>query len=194
MSDSLFTDSQLPWIQAGYKRFAADGPSALTVEGLSRAVGKSKSSFYHHFADLDIFISFLLQYHLHRAEIIAEEERKCTNIDPELLEVLVHFREDLLFNRQLRVHRDQPRYASCFQSSSMEVGEAIIGIWSEALGLTGNSRLAMMVMQLTLENFYLQITEETLNLPWLQAYFRQLKQMVDGFQRESSRNVPAEIE
>lgn len=194
MSTPFFTDSQLSWILTGYRIFAAEGPSGLTIEGLARKVGKSKSSFYHHFADLDIFISFLFQYHLQRAEIIAAEERKCTNIDPELLQVLVAFREDLLFNRQLRVHRDKPEYASCFQSSSMEVGEAILGIWSEALGLEGNSRLAMMVMQLTLENFYLQITEETLNLPWLQAYFKQLKQMVQGFQHENNRNMKEQAE
>ena len=181
MIKPMFTDSQLPWILIGYKTFALSGPDALSVEGLAREVGKSKSSFYHHFADLDIFISFLLEYHLQRASIIAEEERKCQNIDPELLEVLVAFREDLLFNRRLRVHRDQPRYATCFQTSSMEVGEAIIGIWSEALGLQGNSHLAMMVMQLTLENFYLQITEETLTLPLAQTLFSATEEHGPGF-------------
>ncbi|MEM7514864.1 MAG: TetR/AcrR family transcriptional regulator, partial [Bacteroidota bacterium] len=52
-----------PWLKAGYDIFSQEGPGGLKVERLARIVGKSKSSFYHHFADLEIYTSFLLEYH-----------------------------------------------------------------------------------------------------------------------------------
>ena len=166
------TDKQKPWILAGYTIFAKEGPGGLKVEVLAREVSKSKSSFYHHFADLEIYIDFLLMYHIERSQLISEEEKQCKNVVPELLEVFLNFKEDLLFNRQLRVHREVPKYRTCLEKSSEEVGTAILGIWSEHLGLRDNSPLAMMVLNLTIENFYLQITDETLRSEFLSSNHR----------------------
>lgn len=171
-------DTKKPWINAGYTLFALQGPGAVKVEVLSRTVGKSKSSFYHHFADMEIFISCLLEHHLIRAEAIIEQERACKNVIPELLEVLIDAKLDLLFNRQLRVNRSVPEFAECFQKASAESAEAILGIWAEELGLSEHPRFALMLMTLSMENFYLQITEETLTYEWLEGFIQQLKQMV----------------
>lgn len=176
------TPAKLPWILQGYTLFAEQGPASLKVEVLSRLVGKNKSSFYHHFADLDLFIEHLLTYHLSRASLIASRERACKNVIPELLETLLEFPTDLFFNRQLRIHRSRPDFAACFQQSSMEVGEAIIGIWAEALGLVGKNHLAQLVLNLTLENFYLQITPETFTYEWLEKYVRDLQILTKSFQ------------
>ncbi len=54
------------WINAGYQIFAYEGPNGLKVERLAKAVGKNKSSFYHLFGDLEIFIDHLLKHHQHR--------------------------------------------------------------------------------------------------------------------------------
>lgn len=61
-----------PWILAGHKIFAEKGPEALKVEVLAREVNKNKSSFYHHFADLQVFRTRLLEYHRKRALILLE--------------------------------------------------------------------------------------------------------------------------
>ena len=177
----MFNDRTLPWILAGYRIFAKEGPAALKVEVIAREVGKSKSSFYHHFADLEVFREFLLAYHLQRSTIIAERERACQNLVPDLLEVLVDVKEDLLFNRQLRFNRENPRYRDCFEKSSQEVGEAILIIWAEALDLGDNSYLAGLVLNLVLENFYLQITEENLTYHWMENYVSEIKSMVQAF-------------
>ncbi|MEO1052370.1 MAG: TetR/AcrR family transcriptional regulator [Bacteroidota bacterium] len=176
-------DLKKQWILAGYEVFALQGPHALKVEVLSRMVGKNKSSFYHHFADLEVFTEFLLHYHLERAEVIAAEEKRCNNVDPELLEVLVNNKIDLLFNRQLRFHRRVPAFEKCFKKTSEYAAEAVLGIWAEAIGLTENTKLAFAVLMLSLENFYLQITEETLHYKWLSAYVKNLRNMVDEFKR-----------
>jgi len=51
------TDSKEIWVKTGYKIFALNGQGEIKIERLAKIVGKSKSSFYHHFADLDLSFS-----------------------------------------------------------------------------------------------------------------------------------------
>ena len=180
-------DLTLPWILEGYRTFAKDGPKALKVEALARKVGKNKSSFYHHFADMEVFKEFLLNYHLDRADMLAEKEANCKNVDPELFEVLIEFQEDLFFNRQLRVNRENTSFQKCCEKANQKVADAIIDIWAEALGLEDNSHLVLMILRLSLENFYLQITEKTLTYEWLERYVVDLQTMAKEFNRMAVR-------
>jgi hypothetical protein len=66
------------WIEKGYKIFAYEGPMGLKIERLAKIVGKNKSCFYHLFADLQVFTSVLLDYHLQQAKIVALKESACT--------------------------------------------------------------------------------------------------------------------
>lgn len=178
----MSNESKQPWVLTGYEIFSQEGPKGLKIEVIARRVGKSKSSFYHHFADLEVFTGILLSYHIKRVTIIADKERRCQNVIPDLLHLLISVKQDLLFNRQLRIHRNIAEFRHCFEISGKLSGEAILGIWAETLGLTNNSNLAQIVLNLSLENFYLQITEETLNYPWLENYVNELKMMVRAFQ------------
>lgn len=180
----MTNDFTQPWLLCGYGLFAKQGPSGLKIEVIARQVNISKSSFYHHFADLEVFIETLLKYHLERALIIADRERSCKKVVPDLLNLLLEVKQDLLFNRQLRINRDVSQFRKCFETASKEVGQAIIGIWAETLGLTDNSYLAGIVLNLSIENFYLQITEETMNYEWLLNYIRELQTMVKEFKKK----------
>ena len=179
-------EKTLPWIHVGYELFAQDGPKALKVEVIARLVNKSKSSFYHHFADLEVFTELLFQYHLERAAIMGEREAACKNVDPELLEVLIEFKQDLFFNRQLRVNRHVPAFKQCFEKAGEIVGNSILGIWAEMLGLDGKSHLANIVLGLTIENFFLQMTEETMNYEWLSNYIKEIQFMVSQLGKQAS--------
>jgi AcrR family transcriptional regulator len=178
----MASESRQPWILTGYILFAREGPKGLKVEVIARKVRKSKSSFYHHFADLEVFTGFLLAYHLERVRIIAEKEKLCTKVIPDLLNLLLEVKQDLLFNRQLRVHRNVAQFRQCFGKSGAHVSEAILGIWADMLGLSQNSTLAQQVLNLSIENFYLQLTEETLTYEWLVQYMNDLKKMVQSFE------------
>ncbi|MFT6731800.1 MAG: AcrR family transcriptional regulator, partial [Glaciecola sp.] len=46
------TERRKEWIERAYALVAEDGFECLSVNSISRLVGKSKSSFYHHFGDL----------------------------------------------------------------------------------------------------------------------------------------------
>ena len=70
----MMTANKEIWISAGYENFALTGPSGLKIEPLAKKVGKNKSSFYHYFADLELFMEELLKYHLQQSKIIAEKD------------------------------------------------------------------------------------------------------------------------
>ncbi|MEQ8238154.1 MAG: TetR/AcrR family transcriptional regulator [Cyclobacteriaceae bacterium] len=177
-------ENQLTWIEQGYSIFASEGPFGLKVERIAKLVGKNKSSFYHYFADMEIFTSRLLKLHINQAKIIAEKESK-TQSQEELIEILVTHKIDLLFNRQLRIHRENPSFETCFCQVNEITIPAIMGVWAELIGLQENTYLAKLVLNLSLENFYLQITEETLNQQWLHDYFEKLKQLVRAFKQSN---------
>jgi AcrR family transcriptional regulator len=156
---------------------------------MSRKVGINKSSFYHHFADIEVFIEHLLEYHLERAKIVAAKERECKTMIPDLLNVLVEYKEDLLFSRQLRINSDNILFKECYEKSNQIVGNSILEIWAETLGLKENSSLANLVLKLSLDNFYLQITEETLTYEWLENFVNEFIQMVEGFKNNQKKTA-----
>ena len=168
------------WIAIGYHAFAYDGPGSLKIERIAKAVNKNKSSFYHLFADLEIFVQRLLAFHLEQAKSIAEKEASARD-EQQLIEVLVHHKVDLLFNRQLRVYRENPEFESCFNKTNQLTFTALMPVWKKIIGLTDNSSLAKTVLALSMENFYLQITDTTLNEQWLKAYFNSIRVMIDQF-------------
>lgn len=175
------SEVQLPWIEEGYRIFALEGPKALKIEQLARLVQKNKSSFYHQFVNLSIFTDFLLGYHMDRVLMIADKERASQSL-AELIEVIVGHKVDILFNRQLRVHREKPEFARCFEKTNVEVGRAILEVWAKELGLSGNHFLSDMFLQHSMEHFYVQVTEKNLNHDWLHDYFKKLQVMVKAFQ------------
>lgn len=168
-----------PWIEEGYRSFAYEGPHGLKVERLAKKVSKNKSSFYHHFADLEIFTSVLLKQHLAQAEIIAEKEANCQSLE-ELIAVLVDHKVDILFNRQLRIHRENTEFERCFTTTNTITIPAFLGIWSQIIDLQDNSYLADLVLRFSMENFFLQITDETLEPEWLRNYFDELQKVIRG--------------
>ncbi|GAA4274384.1 hypothetical protein U6A24_15540 [Aquimarina gracilis] len=169
------------WLETGYKCFAYNGPKELKVERLSKEIGKNKSSFYHLFADLEVFTENLLEFHLRRAKMVSKKESNARS-EEELISIIIEHKIDLLFNRQLRVHRDNPGFKKCLYRINQFSIQGLMPVWENIVSLSGNSPLAKMVLHLSLENFYLQITDETLNETWLRKYFADIRKMVRLFQ------------
>lgn len=170
-------DIKLPWIAIGYTEFAYNGPNSLKIEVLAKAVGKNKSSFYHLFGDLQHFMTVLLNHHETQAHIIAKKESHCHNQE-ELITVLLEHKVDLLFNRQLRIHRENEAFSLCFEKANQITEKAIFPLWATIIDLKDNSYLSSLVYRLSLENFFLQITPKTLNKVWLNNYFTELRSLI----------------
>lgn len=165
------------WIQKGYEIFSVSGQSGLKIEPLAKTVGKSKSSFYHHFADLDLFTRILLDYHLEQCRIIAAKEQLAQNIDPELIAILVEHKTDLLFNRQLRINQNIKLFSEILLQSNKIVGDAFVKVWVKDSSLKLSPKQMESVFTLALENFYLQINPDNLNHRWLSDYFSRLEEL-----------------
>lgn len=175
------TDKQDSWIATGYELVALAGYKELKIEALAKKVGISKSSFYHHFADIELFTERLLNEHIRRCHLIAEKERQAKNINPEFINILVDHKTDLLFNRQLRINRNHRPFATCIDKSNQIIGNAFVILWMKELDLRLNQQQAEGFFELALENFYLQISDETLNHAWLTNYFSNLKRIACNF-------------
>lgn len=180
---SEFKDIERPWILVGYSLFAAEGPNGVKVQVMAREVQKSKSSFYHLFADLDVFTEVLLEYHLERSKVIAHKEAFCQNLVPDLVNLLLEVKEDLLFNRQVRIHRDKANFSYFLEKSDAVVQDSFYKVWARDIGLEEKPHLAKDVFALALENFYLQLTDQRLNYEWLAQYFQELRLLVKQFKR-----------
>jgi len=174
-------DNTEVWIKTGYEIFAILGASAIKIEPLAKKVGKSKSSFYHHFADLEIFTNLLLDYHIEQSHIIANKEKRANNIDPELINILLEHRIDLLFNRQLRINQNNKLFSETLLQSNKIVGNDFVKLWVKDLNLKLTQNQIEGIFSLALENFYLQINAENLNYVWLSDYFGNLKRITSSF-------------
>lgn len=166
------------WILKGYEVFAIEGPAALKIERLAKMVGKSKSSFYHYFADMEIFMEALLDYHIQQSHIIAQKERSAVQINPELIEILVEHKTDLLFSRQLRFNKNVPHYFKTLMLSNKIVGDSMVDIWLKDLEVNLTEKQVKALFSLALENFFLEINADHLEYQWLLEYFNDLKSKV----------------
>jgi AcrR family transcriptional regulator len=172
------------WIKTGYEIFAQSGVSGLKIESLARKVGISKSSFYHHFADLELFMEELLNYHMQQSYIIADKEKNAKKIDPDLIDILVEHKTDLLFNRQLRINRERKSFYETLNRSNQIAGNAFVLVWVKDLNLQFSQKQLEGIFELALENFYLQINLNNLNHLWLSEYFANLKRVICNFAQQ----------
>ena len=172
------------WIEAGYQTFAFDGPYSLRIEKLAKIVQKNKSSFYHFFSDLEEFTKRLLDFHLIQVKVMSDKESIAQN-EKELTQIILEHKLDLLFNRQLRIHRDQKDFQACFIKTNEISLPGFMPIWKKIIDLDESTQLAQLVLMLSLENFFIQITENTLNVTWIAAYFDKIREMVKLFKSSS---------
>lgn len=177
----IMNDNKEIWIKTGYETFAITGQSGLKIEPLAKKVGKNKSSFYHYFADLELYIDELLEYHIKQSCIIAEKEKKAGSINPDLIEIIVEHKIDILFNRQLRINRDHKKLCYTLEKSNEIIGNDFVMLWVRDLELNLNQKQLESIFELAIENFYLKINAENLNPQWLSDYFSHLKKIVKNF-------------
>lgn len=133
----------------------------------------------------------LLDWHVTRCGIIAQEEKDCETLE-EILVVFLAFKEDLLFHRQLRVHRATPDFEACLDQTTTLLIPAFLLLWMKLLDLPSQSYLAKMILKLSVDNFFLQITPENFQVSWLNNYFKTLiatlRALRESYPMNKSRN------
>lgn len=147
----------------------------------------SKSSFYHLFADVEVFVNQLLLYHMERAEMIAAKERSAKTIDPDLILILLDHKTDLLFNRQLRINTNHPNYGQTLARANQIMGKDFVNLWLRDTKLQMTLQQSESLFELALEHFFLQINADALNEVGLQAYFDSLTRLARHFAKAAVR-------
>ena len=175
-----------PWIEIGHQTVADSGFGSLSVELISRVVGKNKSSFYHHFGDLEVIKAELLQHHLLNAKEFAKEIEQCECIVPDMINVFLLYKTDFFFHKQLRIERANPECKKCFEKVFELYETAVLEKWAEFLKLEKQPQLASTFLSFISENFLLQITLETYNYDWLQNYLGEVLVMLSQLNASSS--------
>lgn len=169
------------WITKGYETFAENGLKGINIENISKSVGKSKSSFYHHFAELDLFIDLLLERHLQQSKFLSEEIGSCKTFDNQMINILLKYKTDILFNKNLRF-QNQEKFLRCIEKSTEIIEHNFLKIWSNYFNFKGNLAQTKVFIDLVQENFYLSITAENITSDYLKNYFFQLKNKVEKIQ------------
>lgn len=164
-------EKKLPWVLVGYDIFASEGLNGLKIEAIARKVKINKSSFYHHFADIEIYIEYLLDYHVAQIKKLVEEEKACSSINPDWINVLLRYKTELLFNRQLRINRNHKELKRCFEKTTRMAESDIILVWNGFIGIHNQPELSSNLFILAIESFFFQITEDTIDFEWMENYF-----------------------
>jgi AcrR family transcriptional regulator len=101
--------TRLDWLRLGEQRLSIDGPSALSLERLTGAAGRTKGSFYHHFQSRDDFLAALVD---HWRETVVEPAAAPYRADQAAWPALLHaapFELNQPFERALRrLAADEP--------------------------------------------------------------------------------------
>ncbi|GBF43742.1 regulatory protein TetR [Leptospira ellinghausenii] len=172
------SDARLFWIKKGYEFVSIYGFEKLKIEKLARVMEKPKSSFYYLFVDLENYTKHLLDFHFQQCLHISQKESLCETIDPGLVEILTEHKIDLLFNKQLRIHRQNPNFNEVIIKTDEIVIIPFLNIWKNDLKLEMSESQWNGLFSLALENFYLQIHIEILTEIWLREYFSNLKSVI----------------
>ena len=113
MSSSYNT--RLQWIEKGYEHFALYGQENLSINKISREIGSSRASFYHHFGDIEVFIEELLDMHWEiNQQFCSIGTQKCKKLFPDLYLLLEQYPIPLKFSKQLFLNRNIPAYNYLF--------------------------------------------------------------------------------
>ena len=125
------------WIEKGYEHFALYGPDNLSINKISKEIGTSRASFYHHFGDIDVFIEELLDMHWQiNQQFCSIGSRECKKLFPDLYLLLEQYPVPLKFSRQLFINRNNPAYNYLFIKTYNASARAfILKLFSEQFDL-----------------------------------------------------------
>lgn len=177
------SQTKLEWIKVGYEIFGRKGPAGLKVQSIARELGRNKSSFYHYFGDLELYILELMEYHKQRTLLIAEEREKCGSLIPDFIHQMILFKEEILFVRQLRINCNIDIYNNAFLSCSQQTLNVSMKLWADGLGIDEDSKIGRIFLLFIIEHFFSYVNEETLNYEDLLMYFHKVKSMINEFDK-----------
>jgi AcrR family transcriptional regulator len=130
LSKASESSTKEKWIKTGYQLFGQVGTAALNVERLSIILALSRSSFYHHFGEIEVFENHLFKHHVSRYQKLKIHLDNCQSFNPDLLTLISHWKDEMTFQRQLLINESTPRYLQCFNDAKTITENKAYKLWS----------------------------------------------------------------
>lgn len=180
---SVSHGSKQKWIEKGYEHFALYGPKNLSINKLSKEIGSSRASFYHHFGDIEIFIEELLDIHwqIHQ-QFCSIGARKCKKFFPDLYLLLAQYPIPLQFSKQLFLNRNNPAFNYLFMKTYNASAKAFtLKLFAEQFGLHQNDEDTYNLWLTVGESWYSRLDTNSLSAEKMQKLAEEIMNSVLKF-------------
>jgi AcrR family transcriptional regulator len=171
------------WIKTGYRHFANFGPQELSIKSIAQDAGVSRTTFYHFFADMDDYIGQLLEYHQEVAEEHFMRLRLCKTYEPDVFKVVIDFREEIFFHRQLLLHKENPIFFQTYQMLNQRSNEIIYPLWAEYFQYNGDEARGKEIHLMLLDLWYLEMNENDFTYEDFLRNSQEIKNYLQAFAR-----------
>lgn len=180
MADSK---NKADWIITGYELVAEVGFDAISIEQISRLMGKNKSSFYHYFGELELYILQLLKWHIKQSEDFATKVESAMSINPDIFNLALEHKHDIFFHKQLRLKRNKTHFSEALAQAFGNYEKAVIKHWASFFGLEQKQKFVGTFIHFFTENLLLKATFDTFTFEWMENYAAELKAMVQQIEQ-----------
>jgi AcrR family transcriptional regulator len=177
------TDSKTKWLSIGYQHFALYGPDQMSINQISKEINASRTSFYHHFGDIEIFVEDLLRMHLIAIEKFIDAGKvRCKQLYPDLFDLLTEYPTELKFNIQLFHNRNNPTFNFLFYKGYEIVAHAfVLKLFKDQFSFSKSDK-DIFELWLTLgETWYSRITPNDLSSSTLLQHSQEIMQSILKF-------------
>ena len=115
---------------------AEHGIGALKIDTLANLVGKSRSSFYHLFGDMDGFHDALIEFDLDLTRQFRDDTEYIEDFFPEYAEVMVKYKHMLFFNKHVFLNRSiNEKYAETWEKIAELTDDKTEVLWMKLVNL-----------------------------------------------------------
>ncbi|MCP4122974.1 MAG: TetR/AcrR family transcriptional regulator [Bacteroidetes bacterium] len=129
-------DTKHIWLATAHAEFARKGENALKIDTLAKAVGKSRSSFYNLFGDMEGFRDELIKYALEVTRNFAAEANVMERFFPDYGEVVIKYKDMLFFNKHIFLGRHKNKtYADTWELISKITENKTEELWMKMINL-----------------------------------------------------------
>jgi len=157
---------------------AEKGFECLSINVICRFVGKSKSSFYNYFGEIELFREELMAFHLKRAFDFAKKIENCEKIQPDLIEVFMDYKTDIFFYKQLRIYRNNLIYENYNQKIFELFENAVCDKWADYFEFENRQIFVKKFNKFLSEHFLMSISLDSYTFGWIKNYLTEILEMV----------------
>jgi AcrR family transcriptional regulator len=171
------------WIEKGYEHFALIGPENLSINKISKEIGSSRASFYHHFGDIEVFIEELLDMHWqNHQQFCSGGALECKKLFPDLYILLEQYPITLQFSKQLFLNRNKPAYNYLFAKTySIAAKTFLLKLFSKQFDLHYNDEDTYSMWLTVGESWYSRLDTNNLSAAHMQQLAEEITNSVLKF-------------